>query len=434
MEETTLRRSSSQNSLQPVLDVLQGATPEAVCTTYGITPEELRKRLEAYQTSRRRMILEEQFEGKKVGRNEPCPCGSGKKYKKCCLPLHQEARKTLPSDQVTALEERTKAREKLEEEVKKGFDLLFTQDFAKARTLADGLLQAYPDDDRLHDMVVTAFLATGAYDEAFARCRQRWQVAIEERDYFREHGCHRRGESDRKQLVHFYTPSTWLEKFWIAQRARTYRDTFPILKDSPLRALARELTSANDLERFPARHEDGFLVRRRELAPLLARLEQEGTATIPYLLPLTYTFSWASLFVPELLSRYGSDESLMLLAELSMFRFPYFAQKCLDHLEKFGERAVSVIDRVLTENPAFDELKGGMIKVLGNVRLDSSLKILERLGEHENLYVVKWVAEALEAFASPESQPLLEKAKARLASQDRVAGVFPALFPGNTIR
>ena len=22
--------------------------------------------------------------GKKVGRNEPCPCGSGKKYKKCC--------------------------------------------------------------------------------------------------------------------------------------------------------------------------------------------------------------------------------------------------------------------------------------------------------------------------------------------------------------
>jgi len=23
----------------------------------------------------------------KIGRNDPCPCGSGKKYKKCCLPL-----------------------------------------------------------------------------------------------------------------------------------------------------------------------------------------------------------------------------------------------------------------------------------------------------------------------------------------------------------
>lgn len=22
--------------------------------------------------------------GKEVGRNDPCPCGSGKKYKKCC--------------------------------------------------------------------------------------------------------------------------------------------------------------------------------------------------------------------------------------------------------------------------------------------------------------------------------------------------------------
>ena len=24
-------------------------------------------------------------EESKVGRNDPCPCGSGKKYKKCCL-------------------------------------------------------------------------------------------------------------------------------------------------------------------------------------------------------------------------------------------------------------------------------------------------------------------------------------------------------------
>jgi preprotein translocase subunit SecA len=24
------------------------------------------------------------FIGRKISRNEPCPCGSGKKYKKCC--------------------------------------------------------------------------------------------------------------------------------------------------------------------------------------------------------------------------------------------------------------------------------------------------------------------------------------------------------------
>jgi len=31
-------------------------------------------------------------EGRKVGRNDPCPCGSGKKYKKCCLLKEMQAR------------------------------------------------------------------------------------------------------------------------------------------------------------------------------------------------------------------------------------------------------------------------------------------------------------------------------------------------------
>ena len=28
----------------------------------------------------------------KIGRNEPCPCGSGKKYKRCCLAKDEQAR------------------------------------------------------------------------------------------------------------------------------------------------------------------------------------------------------------------------------------------------------------------------------------------------------------------------------------------------------
>jgi len=27
----------------------------------------------------------------KLGRNDPCPCGSAKKYKRCCLPKHEAA-------------------------------------------------------------------------------------------------------------------------------------------------------------------------------------------------------------------------------------------------------------------------------------------------------------------------------------------------------
>ena len=37
----------------------------------------------------------------RVGRNDPCPCGSGKKYKRCCMPLDiaeaERARVAQPS-------------------------------------------------------------------------------------------------------------------------------------------------------------------------------------------------------------------------------------------------------------------------------------------------------------------------------------------------
>lgn len=36
---------------------------------------------------RARLVAEGRRARTKVGRNEPCPCGSGKKYKKCCLAL-----------------------------------------------------------------------------------------------------------------------------------------------------------------------------------------------------------------------------------------------------------------------------------------------------------------------------------------------------------
>ena len=30
-------------------------------------------------------LVAEEIKTKKIGRNSPCPCGSGKKYKNCCL-------------------------------------------------------------------------------------------------------------------------------------------------------------------------------------------------------------------------------------------------------------------------------------------------------------------------------------------------------------
>ena len=45
-----------------------------------IYDEDTRKRLYKEQKRSTAFVREE----KKVGRNDPCPCGSGKKYKKCC--------------------------------------------------------------------------------------------------------------------------------------------------------------------------------------------------------------------------------------------------------------------------------------------------------------------------------------------------------------
>lgn len=45
----------------------------------GIFDADARKKLMIEQKSSRTIVKEA-----KVGRNDPCPCGSGKKYKKCC--------------------------------------------------------------------------------------------------------------------------------------------------------------------------------------------------------------------------------------------------------------------------------------------------------------------------------------------------------------
>jgi hypothetical protein len=39
----------------------------------------------------------------KIGRNDPCPCGSGKKYKRCCLP-RQPSTPSAPSYSWMALD------------------------------------------------------------------------------------------------------------------------------------------------------------------------------------------------------------------------------------------------------------------------------------------------------------------------------------------
>ena len=59
--------------------------------SYEIDYESSRMKSNNYSEEELKKLYKEQKEsgtirkGKKVGRNDPCPCGSGKKYKNCCM-------------------------------------------------------------------------------------------------------------------------------------------------------------------------------------------------------------------------------------------------------------------------------------------------------------------------------------------------------------
>lgn len=51
---------------------------------YNLEEWDERLPLEKRKEIRKKFNLDHQAVSHKVGRNDPCPCGSGKKYKKCC--------------------------------------------------------------------------------------------------------------------------------------------------------------------------------------------------------------------------------------------------------------------------------------------------------------------------------------------------------------
>ena len=61
------------------LDETNSTNPEKI-NSIGNLDEQTLQRLLAYQ-NRKPSVREH----KKISRNDECPCGSGKKYKKCCL-------------------------------------------------------------------------------------------------------------------------------------------------------------------------------------------------------------------------------------------------------------------------------------------------------------------------------------------------------------
>jgi preprotein translocase subunit SecA len=71
---------------------LKGPTPTSAASQLPMPRRDDRAPLGASSADRRPGDVSKQktvVNAKKVGRNDPCPCGSGKKYKKCCYPKYE---------------------------------------------------------------------------------------------------------------------------------------------------------------------------------------------------------------------------------------------------------------------------------------------------------------------------------------------------------
>lgn len=91
----------------------------------------------------------------KIGRNAPCPCGSGKKYKKCCL-LNQDGRPTsVPPIKYRAVYT------DLDQLSNSAVDLINQKELDKAEAVSRRLLSEYPDQVDGFDRLAMVYEARG---------------------------------------------------------------------------------------------------------------------------------------------------------------------------------------------------------------------------------------------------------------------------------
>ena len=403
----------SEAEFEPVLKLLQGGDPEVIARHAGITREELLKMRDDLlaQAERERAKAVAPPPGK-VGRNEPCPCGSGKKYKQCCLEKHEAANHTNDTD----LKAKQKEQERLIRRIEKAFGLLGSRQYDEAIRFASKLIQQYPNEDRLHDIIATSHLYAGDCQKAIEICRQRLNVAESEKSFFIEHGRYRDAEIDKPPLSYYYPPLTWLQKYWIALKAKDYEAMYPVKENNNIVALVQRLQTADDPDLFPEKNSQGFELRKNTLKKTLDKLKATGSENIPYLLPLACKYSWAGLFVPEILFSYKTDMAVRSLIDISMFGFAYASGASLNYLEKLGETAIPHIEEAFSRDKAFDPIKTGIVSVLGNIRSPAAYDLLLRLLEHKSSHIVNWAGDALGKFNN------INALSAIIAANEKIGG------------
>ena len=418
----------SEEELEPVLKLLQGGNPDVIALKAGISKKQLfkiRDDLLAQVDRERAKAID--VPSNNVGRNAPCPCGSGKKYKHCCLRKHEAADQAKNMTQANNLKEKERAEKKLVKQIEKAFALLGSGKYNQAIHLSLKLIKVYPNEDRLHDIVATSHLYAGECEKAIEICKFRLEVAESEKAYFIEHGRYRDAEIDKPALSYYYPPLTWLQKYWIALKTKDYKALYPVTENTKLVALVKKLQTADDQNQFPEKHSQGLELRKNALKKTLDNLKAAGPEMIPYLLPLSCKYSWAGLFVPEILSVYKTDMATRILIDISMFGFAYASGASLHYLEKLGETAIPHIKKAFFRDKAFDPIKTGIVSVLGNIRVPASYELLLHLLEHESSHIVNWTGDALGKFNNVKALPAMVAANERIGGEKMIDAAIQKL-------
>jgi hypothetical protein len=419
MTDTENQEKSDKEIMDAIREVMEGGNPEEIAQKVGMQPEQLVALSDSFVQQHQQASLLGEAAERKIGRNEPCPCGSGKKYKKCCLRKHEKIKDLLRGS--VEFQEPEPEEEGPPEYVVKGFDLLAANNYQEAISYASDLISTYPEDDRIHDTLATAYLTTRQHDEAIAICRSRWEVAKEEKTFFIEHGRHKRlSEGDDGEAPHFYAPETWLEKYWIALKAQEYNGLLPEPQDPEINSLIAELLTANDLERFPAQQEQGLEQRKEALAPTIEQLKAAGPEALPYLLQIMSQFSWAALLVPDILAHYTTETAIRSLMDITMFSYHYVSEACLKHLEALGNEVLPYLRDAFDRDRDFDELKVGFINMLSNLDAPGVDDFLQELLDHEEPAVVDFAGLVLGKRNRTDLLPALEEANARIGNKPRI--------------
>ncbi len=134
----------------------------------------------------------------KPSRNASCPCGSGKKYKKCCLPTDEEAHCRVADDQRRGIEAIPWQDDGLDDLSNSVIDLIEQKRFDEALAVCGRLQDEWPDVVDGLDRSAMVHEALGNHDQALDYYRR--ALAFTEREDQRD-GFDEAGRDDFRDRI-----------------------------------------------------------------------------------------------------------------------------------------------------------------------------------------------------------------------------------------